>query len=328
MKTNHTKKIRRILAAVLCVVSGMPAMSQLSVNNDGQTHIGFAPTDLSQLSGVLTIKGNSTLPALGCIGGYTNAGVASLKSMSLKEIPYVLRLSAMSAPTYFLTCSTNGMEKFYVNGQGQVFSQGNVTLSDKNVKRNIKDLSSSLQKIKKLRGVSYEFIEQENQEKGNKHIGLLAQEVEAIFPEVVYTLADGRKGIAYTELIGVLVEAIKEQQLEIENIKAAMPSLKKENTMQGESNTTSERTVSVLYQNAPNPFNRETRINYFLPSTVSAANLLVYDLQGKQLKNYRLKDRGEAFLIIDAGELGAGMYIYALVADEQAIDQKRMIITE
>jgi len=51
-------------------------------------------------------------------------------------------------------------------------------------------------------------------------------------------------------------------------------------------------------------------------------------MQGKQVKRFTLTERGENFLVIEGYELIAGMYLYALIADGQEVDVKRMILTE
>jgi hypothetical protein len=89
---------------------------------------------------------------------------------------------------------------------GNVYVSGNVIgLSDINYKKNIEIIESPLDKIEKLRGVYYNKIGIDK-----KQIGMIAQEVEMIIPEVVYDVNNDTKAIAYDNLIGLLVEGIKE----------------------------------------------------------------------------------------------------------------------
>ena len=76
--------------------------------------------------------------------------------------------------------------------------------------------------LNSLKPVSYKFIKaSENERKGNKtEIGLLAQDVEKIIPEVVITDADGKKLINYTSLIPVLIKSIQELKAEVEALKS------------------------------------------------------------------------------------------------------------
>ena len=71
---------------------------------------------------------------------------------------------------------------------------------------------NALEKVLSLRGVEYDRIDS-----GDHQIGVIAQEIEKTVPEVVY--GDEIKSVAYGNLVGLLIEAIKEQQKEIEEIK-------------------------------------------------------------------------------------------------------------
>ena len=132
-----------------------------------------------------------------------------------------------------------------VNGTARVTSI--VQSSDKRLKKDIQPVKKSLDKLAQIRGVSYKWnnlvkskkVEKKSQKKDvlttelntpaiteqvddRTHMGLLAQEVEQVFPEAVYTDEDGMKSIAYSQLIGPLVEAVKElnekvKRLEKEN---------------------------------------------------------------------------------------------------------------
>jgi trimeric autotransporter adhesin len=83
--------------------------------------------------------------------------------------------------------------------------------SDERLKKNIEPLNSSLDRVMKLRGVSYEWKSPEKRGKG-RNIGLIAQDVEVVIPELVVTDNKGYKALSYDKMVPVLVEAIKEQQ--------------------------------------------------------------------------------------------------------------------
>ncbi len=82
-----------------------------------------------------------------------------------------------------------------------------------------------------------------------------------------------------------------------------------------------------LFQNSPNPFTEETTIKYFLNENISSATIYVYDMTGKQLRNYKLQPIGSGEIIINGGDLDSGMYMYSLVADGQLIGTKQMLLT-
>lgn len=87
--------------------------------------------------------------------------------------------------------------------------------SDIKLKKNISPIENSLYKILNLKGVTYQWRKEEfasyKFESGEK-IGLIAQDVEKVFPELVRTESDGMKSVNYSNLTAVLVEAMKEQQ--------------------------------------------------------------------------------------------------------------------
>jgi hypothetical protein len=112
--------------------------------------------------------------------------------------------------------TTNPTVKLEVNGR--LKTQGINELSDVRYKKDIQTLTNALANIEKLRGVSYDWKQAEFPEKNfdAKHqIGLIAQELELVFPELVNTDAEGYKSVDYSKLVAVLIEAVKEQQTEI-----------------------------------------------------------------------------------------------------------------
>jgi hypothetical protein len=97
--------------------------------------------------------------------------------------------------------------------------------SDRRLKKNIRPLAGSLTKIKQLGGVSY-FWNGEGRD-STEQIGLIAQDVEQVFPQLVKTNERGYKSVSYTHMVPVLVEAIKEQQQQIDDLRKEIEALKK-----------------------------------------------------------------------------------------------------
>ena len=101
---------------------------------------------------------------------------------------------------------------------GNVTAAGYVTASDKRLKKSIKTVSSALNTVGALRGVTFTW-----KDTNIKAIGMIAQEVEEVLPDIVTTDDDGYRGVRYTEVIGVLVEAIKELKADFEEYKKTHP---------------------------------------------------------------------------------------------------------
>ena len=92
--------------------------------------------------------------------------------------------------------------------------------SDRNLKTNITPIKNSLSKILQLNGVEFDFIDDTNTGYLGVHqIGLIAQDVNKAIPEVVGKNNDGTFGVSYQHLVAVLIEAIKEQQEQINDLK-------------------------------------------------------------------------------------------------------------
>jgi hypothetical protein len=109
---------------------------------------------------------------------------------------------------------------------GAITATGDITaffVSDRNLKQNIVNIENSLDKVSKLNGVYYnwtkEALEKHKHLVDEKEVGVIAQDVEAVLPELVATREDGTKAVRYERLCAVLIESIKELKKEIEELK-------------------------------------------------------------------------------------------------------------
>ena len=97
--------------------------------------------------------------------------------------------------------------------------------SDKRLKENIKPLDNALDKINKINGVEFDWKKLTEKEKETIHgntghdVGVIAQEIEEVLPEVVTTRDSGYKAVKYEKIVPLLIEAIKELKQEIEDLK-------------------------------------------------------------------------------------------------------------
>lgn len=100
--------------------------------------------------------------------------------------------------------------------------------SDSRYKKDVANLNKSLDKVLKMRGITYKWKQDEFPDRvfdDKRHVGLIAQEVEELFPEMVMTDAAGYKSVDYGRLTPVLVEAIKEQQKQIDELRTMINQL-------------------------------------------------------------------------------------------------------
>ena len=114
--------------------------------------------------------------------------------------------------------SSSPAEKLEVNGN--VLADAYFYVSDGRLKTNIQPLSG-LDIIGRLRGVSFDWLET-----GEPAVGLIAQEVETVLPELVATDQTGRKSVQYANLVAPLIQAVNEQQLQIEELQREVERLK------------------------------------------------------------------------------------------------------
>lgn len=142
---------------------------------------------------------------------------------------------------------TNNSERFRINASGNVgigTSTPSVRLqvagdiiansiagsSDARFKTNVFPIENPLQKVLQLRGVTFDWKTKEFPNRKfteNRALGFIAQEVEQVIPEVVQTekTAEGYKSVQYDKVVALLVEAIKEQQKQIEQLQQKVKEL-------------------------------------------------------------------------------------------------------
>ena len=114
---------------------------------------------------------------------------------------------------------TGGSERFRANSSGITVTGTVDSASDVILKENIKTIDNALDKVTKLRGVEYDYKD------NKKHsIGVIAQEVEEVLPELVN--GSEQKSVAYGNIAAVLIEAIKEQNEVINKMKKEIEDLK------------------------------------------------------------------------------------------------------
>lgn len=114
---------------------------------------------------------------------------------------------------------------------GDIYATGNITAfagspSDARLKENVTTITNALSMVNLMRGVMYDwsdaYLESFNfNSMLPKHdTGVIAQEMQEIFPEVVFMKANGDLSVKYEKLVGVLIEAIKELKIEVDTLKA------------------------------------------------------------------------------------------------------------
>jgi hypothetical protein len=191
--TSGAATIGTTLSAGNTTVTGFIALSSLdfSCNTSGITHTGFIRSGSTVNAASFTTT-NITANVSGVYPASNSAGTAL----------------GDTTRRWIINANTG-------NFSGQVDASSFNTTSDFNKKDNIETLVGSLDKIINMRGVSFTW-----KDNNKKSIGVIAQEVENIVPELVHTDSEGFKSVSYDSIIGLLIEAIKEQQTTINYLKS------------------------------------------------------------------------------------------------------------
>ena len=159
----------------------------------------------------------------GAVTRYINNGT-SLVNTEHSTSSYKSFATSVSIGTSITTPS----EALHVTGN--ILASGTITPSDRRYKLNIKSIPNALLLINQLKPSTYEYNLKLFPKKGfntGNQFGLIAQDVEAVIPELVKTYEDGYKAVNYTELIPILIKGVQEQQKQIEELKEEINKLKK-----------------------------------------------------------------------------------------------------
>jgi hypothetical protein len=330
-------------------------MAQLKILSGGR--VGIGTNDVSAYK--LHVVGDNYLQALRITSSASAWGYASRVQ------------TANGYVKCFAGGTANLADNFFILANGVLWSQGQVYFSDVNLKTNIETITNPLNKINQLRGVYFNYKQSEQMDSSlgvsfsnnKRRIGLIAQEVASIIPEVVDTTDKNLLGVNYANLVALLIEGMKAQQTQINNLQTiisaccpnststvsgsdtitgidtsiidmngAQPndrsSLGKTSSTKLQDNSKVIKYNSSLYQNKPNPFSQSTTIEYYVPEKAENVSILIFDMQGSLIKSIKNLGIGKGSVMINAAELRAGMYLYSLIVNGNEIDTKKMILLD
>lgn len=232
------------------------------------------------------------------------------------------------------------------------------TVSDKRLKKDIHKFEEGLAVLQKIRPVWFKYNGKVGTNPDKQEVGIIAQEIQEIAPYMVGKFVHKEENSGKEEsylsynsnaLQYIVVNAIQEQQQEIDkqaeiieqqsneiaelkNSLSRIEQLLAQNTL---SSNPSSGTLTIngenlprLEQNAPNPFNDQTTIRYFLPPTTAQAQIHIHDQSGKVLKSYPIQANGAGQLELHLKNFPDGVYSYSLQVGDQVIATKQMVQTK
>jgi hypothetical protein len=201
--------------------TGLPGSGAILIGNGSAYNLTTTPT----FTGSITFAGVTNSLNIGA-GGDINGNYGAWTGEKAGKIQFHSNNLYLQFTSELIGRDSAGNNRMTLTSSGNVTFQGTGTFnSDLRLKENIFTIENALEKTLKLRGVEYDRIDN-----GDHQIGLIAQEVEEVIPQVVYTLEsdpDKIKSVAYQNVVALLIEAIKEQQKQIEELKVSIENLKK-----------------------------------------------------------------------------------------------------
>lgn len=170
--------------------------------------------------------------------------------------------------------------------------------------------------------------------------GFLAQDIEKQFPELIEEInmpiidSEGNssetfkfKSVNYVGLISVLTQTIKELNEKVDVLESKLNDSKSSRVILEKDilKDELEGLTFSMQQNIPNPFNDRTYINFEFPKDATNTSIVIFDLNGRLIKDYPLSDtKGQ--LEINANDIGKGMFLYTMMYGDKEIITKKMII--
>ncbi len=200
-------------------------------SGSGNVFLGFQAG-----SGLYSDLDNTLIIESGYGGGdnWNNALIYGQFDEDKLKFNALVGINAVQSSVYGLTVSGGSSTEYSALFYKGAYTYGSfISGSDKRWKTNVETIESSLDKVVKLRGVTFDWNNTKYPDKefsNRKQIGVIAQELEEVFPELVIEDEDGYRGVDYSKITAVLIEAIKELDKktdEIEYLKSEIEEIKR-----------------------------------------------------------------------------------------------------
>lgn len=243
---------------------------------------------------------------------------------------------------YGVWCTTDGngvTEDYALYAEGDTYTTGgDWDASDEMFKTDITDLENALNLINQLEPKSYNYLTEEFERYNfpeESQMGLIAQDIEQVLPNLVtdvtaHAIIDSlgntiaptivSKAVNYKGLIPLLIQGIKEQQAMIEQLQADVDACcAGQNFKQHEIEEREELRIDgfELFQNVPNPFKQETRIDYTITEP-GRAKLIIQNEAGQLIKVAFEETVSEGRYQYNWNTVGlpSGVYYYSLFMND------------
>jgi hypothetical protein len=270
--------------------------------------------------------GNSAVTSIGGYANWTNISDERVKKNIHANVPGLAFINKLKPVTYNLD----------LDAIDKIIQRPDIKTPDGKIKQpSLEELAAKRQKEQII------------------YTGFLAQDVEKAAKELNYDFSgvDAPKndkdvyGLRYAEFVVPLVKAVQELSTENNTLKeenkdllvqlndldkrlTALELAIKQDGKTPSSQSEILNNVPRLDQNAPNPFNSNTIIRYNIPLNANNAQIIVTNVSGVALKTISINNKGLGQVVITAGTLTSGNYVYSLIIDGKKIDSKQMVLTK
>ncbi len=332
---------KNVLVIAMCMTF-VGVNAQLKVLQSGNATIGGGNSSFPYSSTTLSVNGSVSLKSTLDVMNLSNTnsgwgGQIRFTANNLSGINHIIVDNGSNQLILFpgyqnSNSSRNVTISGGLNVSGYAALAGGGYFSDQRLKTNIIPLKGSLDKIMQLRGVTYTWQRDITIMSGDQkiplteglpegpQIGFIAQEVEQIVPEIVKETTLGYKALEYHTITALLVDAMQEQQEQINRLESQLAAV--------QGNGTQIHPEARLGQNYPNPFDNSTTIEYDLPLSYGQSELFITDLQGKKIFSLPMEAGEKLKINVSSDRLTEGIYLYSIVSGGMVLTSRQFIVSK
>ncbi len=283
--------------------------------------------------------GNSSVTSIGGFAGWTNLSDGRFKKNIKENVPGLAFIKKLRPITY--TVDVKGLNNYIKNPSSQGSQPAGLTGASSSqddeaiaAKEKIVSTGFIAQEVEKTANdLGYEFDGVDAPKNKNDVYGLRYSEFVVPLVKAVQELSNTNDSLKNAN--EALNNKVDKLQSQVNNILQQLGDLK---TAQEACCMNASANIAVppvtssdmpsLEQNAPNPFNNNTIIRYYLPSNTKTAQMMIVNVSGQVLKQYTLTSKGVGQTTVYGGELASGNYFYTLIVDGKKIATKQMVLLQ
>jgi hypothetical protein len=217
--------------------------------------------------------------------------------------------------------------------------------SDRRLKKDISSFTDGLDAVRLIKPVRFSYNGLAGTPKDRQYVGIIAQEMQKIAPYTIGRFTHQDSTGQQTEYLDydagaltyILVNAIREvddkytrllaEKAEtIKNLESRISTLEQSVTKSPGAVSSEETGVAQLWQNEPNPTGAATVIRYRIPKTATSVQLKLLNLNGQELQQFDIREKGTGYQTINTGLLPPGIYVYHLLINGSSVAFKKLVI--